>query len=388
MSDNVQDLGGQGTFNPELIERQSDPIIAPVYSTPGDFAAQWATPLNPLEIISMAEEVSLYKTLPALRTTLKEETWREMNVLAFTSGSAYVSFQDGTCPEEFYHSGANTTVTLKAQGAKKSLGISDIMHSMGVAALPMGGINQMLTPVNPAFQGLPGVSNIDAQTVVRIQDMKAQEILLAGILVVNGQDRLLAVGNKTSNSLEYDGIETYLATGTACHQPVSTTGSFTAIGFDRFVAEGNVRPTTVFGHPTALQEFQAGYFQLGFQQSQTIVFTDGNRVVPGYSFASSVNTSVGTLSLVGDLNFGRTDTGNSTFRSRIYALRMSHNGVPLVYRRVQIPLSYKDLNPGCTAISFMLWEKSALVIKHACAHSAASYLFSGRIVTTSPIVGQ
>lgn len=383
MSDVIQDVGGGQPF----VERQSDPVITPAYSTPGDFAAQWATPLNPLEIIAMAEESALYRFLPALRTNLKEETWREMNVLAFTSGSAYISFQDGLCPEEFYHSGNNTTVTLKAQGAKKSLGVSDIMHSMGVAALPMGGINQMSLPQQTPFEGLPGVASLDQASIQRIQDMKAQEILLAGILVVNGQDRLLARGNKTSNSLDYDGIEAFLATGSACHQPVSTTGSFTALLFDRFIAEGAVRPTVVAGHPTALQELQAGYYQLGFQQSQQIVFTDNNRVVPGYSFASSVNTAVGTLSLLADLNFTRTDTGNSTFQSRLYALRMNHNGVPLVYRRVQIPLSYKDLNPGCTAISFMLWEKSALIIKHSCAHSAASYLFSGRIVTTTPLVG-
>jgi hypothetical protein len=383
MSDIIQDLGAGGLG---MVERQADPNVAPVIATPGDFAAQWATPLDPTELIAMAEEASVYKFLPALRTNLKEETWREMNVLAFTSGSAYVSFQDGTCPEEFYHSGANTTVTLKTQGAKKSLGISDIMHSMGVAALPMGGINQMSNPVKN-FEGLPGVAGLDAGTVQRIQDMKAQEILLSGILVINGQDRLVVKGNKTSNSLEYDGIETYLATGTACHVPASSTGTFSAINYDRFLAEGSVRPSTIFGHPTALQEMQAGYYQLGFQQSQQVIFTDGNRVVPGYNFASSVNTSVGTLSMVADLNFTRTNVGGGTFQSTLYALRLSHNGLPLVYRRVQIPLAYKDLVPGCTAISFMLWEKSALVIKHACAHGAFPAVFTGRIVTTSPVIG-
>jgi hypothetical protein len=382
MSDVIQDMAGGAPF----VERASDPVITPTYSTPADFSAQWATPLNPTEVISMAEEASLYKFLPVLGTNLKEETWRELNSLAFTSGSAYVSFADGACPEEYTHNGSNTTVTLKNQGAKKSLGISDIMHSMGVAALPMGGINNMVGPV-PAFAGLPGFQDADPVTVGRIADMKAQEILLSTILVINGQDRLLAVGNVAGNSLEYNGIETFLATGTACHVPASSTGSFTALAYDRFLAESTVRPTTIFGHPTALQELQAGYYQLGFQQSQQIVFTDGNRVVPGYNFASNVNTAMGTLSLVADLNFVRTNTGGSTFKSTLYSLRMSHNGVPLVYRRVQIPLSYKDLNPGCTAISFMLWEKSALIVKHACAHSAFPAIFSGRIVTTSPVIG-
>lgn len=378
----------QDMANPSqpIVERQSDPNVAPAYSTPVDFAAQWATPLDPTELIQQAEEVSLYKWLPSLRTNLKEETWREMSILAFTSGSAYVSFQDGTCPEEYYHNGSNTTITLKTQGVKKTLGISDIMHSMGVAALPMGGINNMTGPYRGG-EGLPGFQSADAATVGRIQDMKAQEILLGGILLLNGIDRLDVQGNASSNSLEYNGIEKLLATGTACHAPATTTGTFTAIGFDRFLSEHPVRPTVFLGHPTALQELQAGYFQLGFQASQQIVFNDGNRVVPGYNFASSVNTAMGTISMVADLNFARTNTGNSTFQSTIYAIRQSHNGVPLLYRRVQIPVSFRDLAPGCTAISFSIWTKQALILKHACAHSVYPALFTGRIVSTVSLIG-
>lgn len=381
----MQDLANGGM---PLVERATDPVISPVYSTPGDFAAQWATPLDPTELLAMAEEASLYKWLPVLRTVLREETWRELNSLAFTSGSSYISFQDGTCPEEYAHSGSNTTVTLKTQGAKKSLGISDIMHSMGVAALPMGGINNMTGPY-ASFEGLPGVQNLDPSTVGRIRDMKAQEIALAGILVLNGQDKLLALGNSAGNSLEYDGIERFFRTGTACHQDANNgTGTFTALTFDRFLVEGTVRPTVLLGHPTTLQEMQSGYFQLGFQGSQLIHFNDsGNRLIPGFSFASSVNTAVGSLSLVADLNFTRTNQGGGLYSGVIYALRMSHNGIPLVYRRVQIPLSYKDLLPGCTAISFMIWEKSALIVKHLCAHSRWGATFTGRIVTTTPVVG-
>jgi hypothetical protein len=385
MSDEVM----QDMSNPHgapIVNRQSDPNISPAYSTPGDFAAQWATPLDPRELIQQAEEVSVYKWLPSLRTTLKEETWREMSLIAFTSGSAYVSFQDGTCPEEYYHQGSNTTVTLKTQGVKKTLGISDIMHSMGVAALPMGGINEMTAPYK-GMEGLPGFQNVDSATVGRIADMKAQEILLGGILLMNGLDRLYVQGNSTSNSLEFNGIEKTLATGSACHAPASTTGAFSAIAFDRFLAEHPVRPTVLLGHPTALQELQAGYFQLGFQASQQITFADGNRVVPGYNFASSVNTAMGTLTMVSDLNFARTDTGNSTFKSTIYALRASHNGMPLVYSRVQIPVSYRDLAPGCTAISFSIWTKQSLIIKHSCAHSIFPALFSGRIVSTVSLIG-
>lgn len=385
MSDVMQDLanGGQGV----LVERASDPVISPVYSTPADFAAQWATPLDPTELVALAEEASLYKWLPVLRTVLKEETWRELSSLAFTSGSSYISFADGTCPEEYTHNGSNTTVTLKTQGAKRSLGISDIMHSMGVASLPMGGINNVVGPY-ASFEGLPGQQNFDASTVGRIRDMKAQEIALAGILVLNGQDRLLVQGNSNGNSLEYDGFERFLRTGTACHADAeSQTGSFTALKFDRFLVEGTVRPTVLMAHPTALQELQSGYFQLGFQGSQVLYHDNGNRIIPGFNFASSVNTAVGSLAMVADLNFTRTNLGGGIFKGIIYALRMSHNGVPLVYRRVQIPLSYKDLLPGCTAISFMIWEKSALVVKHLCAHSIYGAAFTGRIVTTVPVVG-
>lgn len=380
----IQDMANPGAA---FVERQSDPNISPAYSTPSDFAAQWATPLDPTEVIAMAEEVSAYKFIPQMSGMLKEETWRELTSLAFTSGSAYVSFADGTCPEEYSHGGSNTTVTLKTQGAKRSLGISDIMHSQFVASLPMGGINNMTAPVSN-FQGLPGgdYQGLDQVTVGRIQNMKAQEIVLAMILVLNGIDRLIVKGNKTSNSLEFDGIETYLATGTACHVPATTTGSFSALNFDRFLAEGTVRPTVLMGHPTALQELQAGYFALGFQQSQQITFNDGNRVVPGYSFASSVNTAVGTLSMVADLNFTRTNTGGSTFQSTIFALRLSHNGQALVYNRIQIPLSYRELAWGCSAISFSVWAKQALIVKHACAHSAFPAIFSGRIVTTSTLI--
>lgn len=386
----MQDLGngGQGAVletQQLFVSRASDAVRDPQYTTPSDFAAQWATPLNPVEIIALAEEATLYKYLPVLRTNLKEETWRELNSLAFTSGSSYISFQDGYCPEEFQHGGSNTTVTLKNQGAKKTLGISDIMHSMGVAALPMGGINEMTKTYE--MEGLPGIQGLDATTVGRIRDMKAQEIALAAILVVNGQDRLLVQGNSNSNSLEYDGFERILRTGTACHQPAGQTGTFSGIGWDRFLSESTVRPTTIFAHPTALQEVQAAYFQLGFQGSQSLFTQNGNRITPGYNFSSNVNTAMGTLALVADLNFSRTDRGNGTFSTSLFALRMSHNGVPLVYRRVQIPLSYKDLALGCTAIAFQLWEKSALVVKHLCAHSVANYTFTGRILTTTTLVG-
>jgi hypothetical protein len=65
---------------------------------------------------------------------------------------------------------------------------------------------------------------------------------------------------------------------------------------------------------------------------------------------------------------------------------MVHNGEPLVYRRTQIPLAFKDLAPGCTAISFMEWAKTALIMKYRCAQSRYETIFSGRVVTTCPTV--
>jgi len=68
-------------------------------------------------------------------------------------------------------------------------------------------------------------------------------------------------------------------------------------------------------------------------------------------------------------------------------MRMNHNGVPLVYKLTQIPLAMKDLVPGCTAISFEVWAKTALIIKHCCAHGDYTGFFTGRIVTTCPVIG-
>jgi hypothetical protein len=65
---------------------------------------------------------------------------------------------------------------------------------------------------------------------------------------------------------------------------------------------------------------------------------------------------------------------------------MVHNGEPFVYRSTQIPLAFKDLAPGCTAISFMEWAKTALVIKAMCAQGVYASQFSGRVVTTCPTV--
>jgi len=139
-----------------VVQRATDPVVSNV-ATPGDFSAQFPTPLDPTEVITMCEEINLLNAIPERPTGLKEEIWRELNELAFTSGSAYIAFADGACPEEFYHDGDNSTVTLKNLGAKKSLTISDIIHSQAVS-MGGSGIRAMLGG-GVGGSGLPGAGN-------------------------------------------------------------------------------------------------------------------------------------------------------------------------------------------------------------------------------------
>jgi hypothetical protein len=131
----------------------------------------------------------------------------------------------------------------------------------------------------------------------------------------------------------------------------------------------------------------SAYFSLGFQGSEVVNFSDGNRIVPGYNFAGFVNTGVGRLQVVADSNFRRNASGSGAFQADIWALRMTHNGEPLVYRITQVPLSITDLVPGCTAISFEVWAATALVIKACCAQSKYTSQFSGRLTTTCTAIG-
>ena len=373
-----------------VVTRATDPVISNA-ALPADFAAQYPTPLDTTEILAMCEETNLWRNLPEKPTGLKEETYREMTSLAFTSGSSYVAFADYACPEEYTHDGSNTTVTLKNIGAKKSLGISDIMHSAAIAAAGWNGINTLVGP-SSAFSGLPGTSDIGTFQRQHVANVKEKEMRLMATLVLNQADRLLAVGNSSSNSLEFDGIETLVTSALGAHvratSALQASGSFAASEFDRFLSEGCAKPDVVYGHPQAIQEMLSSYFQLwGTSVSiQTLDKGNGNRVTPGFNFAGEVFTGVGTLRVVADANFTRTASGASTFSSSLYPLRTVHNGEPLVYQSVQIPLSFKDLAPGCTAISFMEWSKRALIIKARCAQGRYQSVFSGRIITTCPTV--
>ncbi len=307
-----------------------------------------------------------------------------------TYAPSYIAFQDGYCPEEFNHTGSNYTVYHKNIGAKKSLSFRDIQHSKAVAFANWNGINQIAGGF-PSGEGVPGGSDMPSLQRQTVLDLKEKEVRLAMTIVLNGWDRLLVSGNSASNALEFDGIENYAANvGMTFHnnagQP-SATGSFSAITFDRFLSEACAKPTHVLGHPQAIQEMLSGYFSLGFQGSQVVNFSDGGRIVPGFNFAGFVNTGVGRLAVIADNNFSRTDVGGGTFISRLYPMRFTHDGVPLVYKSVQIPLSYVDLSPGCTAISFEVWAATALIIKGGCSQGKFQSIFTGRIVSTCSTIG-
>ena len=385
----ILNVGEDATKEKAFVARTTDPLILPQpYAQPADFDSQYPTPLDTTEIIDMCEEVNLLRAIPELGGSLNGETWRELTSLAFTSGSSYIAFADGECPEEYTHDGSNISVTLKNLGAKKSLSVRDIKHSSAVAAANWNGINQLVGGF-ASGQGLPGGADLASFQREVVRDVKEKEVRLAMTLVMNGEDRLLVQGDVNTNSLEFDGIENW-ASGTSCtmHTNSNTaSGTFSAAGFDRFLSEGCAKPTHVFGHPQAVQEMMSAYFQLGFQGSQIINYASGNRIVPGFNFAGSVNTGVGTLMVVADNNFRRTNIGGGNFQADLWALRMTHNGEPLVYRRTQIPLSLNDLAPGCTAISFEVWKATVLIIKACCAQGKYTSQFTGRITSTCTVVG-
>lgn len=389
----VNPLEGEKILNPSensaFVARATDPLVVNV-GTPADFSAQFPTPLDPTEILALCEEVTLLQAIPEKRTGLKQETWREMTSLAFTSGSAYIAFTDGACPEEYTHNGANQTVDLKNLGAKKSLTISDIMHSAAVRA-GGSGIEALLGGY-AAGQGLPGASDLATFGREAVADVKEKELRLGMTLVLNGEDRLLAVGSATARPLEFDGIETWVTSANGAHTNSVTgqdaSGTFSAQNFDRWLSEGCAKPTALAGHPAAIQEVMSAYFQLGFQGSQVINVASGDRIVPGFNFGGFVNTGIGRLQVVADSNFTRTASGTNSFSSKVYALRMTHNGEPLVYRSTQIPLSMIDLAPGCTAISFEVWKKTALLVKAMCAQGVYSFgSYTGRVISQCTQIG-
>src|SRR3990167_1423033 len=227
--DVVADMSNGGAF----VSRATDPVVSNV-ATPGDFAAQFPTPLDPTEILTLCEEVALLQAIPEQRTGLQQVIWREMNALAFTSGSAYIAFADGVCPEEYSHSGNNSTLNLKNLGAKKSLTISDIMHSAAVIA-GGSGIEALLGGY-AAGQGLPGGNDVATFGRQAIRDLKEKEVRLGRPLGRIAEDRPLPVGNVDTRPVEFDGIEGWVTSGNGA-QSATSSGTFSAQGFDRFLSE-------------------------------------------------------------------------------------------------------------------------------------------------------
>ena len=386
----VLNLGADALQEKAFVSKTTDPVILPQpYSQPADFSAQYPTPLDTTEIIDLCEDVNLLRTIPEIGTSLSAETWREMTSLAFTSGSNYLAFADGECPYEYSHDGSNTTVTLKNIGAKKSLSVRDIKHSMAVASANWNGINTLVGGL-PGSEGLPGGSDLASFQRETVRSVKEKEVRLAMTLVMNGEDGLLVNGDHSDNSLEFTGIEKW-ATNYSCTMHTSSataaSGTFSAASFDQWLSESCAKPTHVFGHPSAIQEMLSAYFQLGFAGSQVVNFSDGGRITPGFNFAGFVNTGVGRLTVVADSHFRKTASGATSFQADLWALRMTHNGEPLVYRKTQIPLSLTDLAPGCTAVSFEVWKATALIIKACCAQGKYTALFTGRLVTTCTQLG-
>ena len=61
---NLGNEGGKSYASEPMVARATDPVISPAYAVPGDFAAQYPTPLDPTEIIAMCEEITLWQALP------------------------------------------------------------------------------------------------------------------------------------------------------------------------------------------------------------------------------------------------------------------------------------------------------------------------------------
>lgn len=382
MSEQILDVKDGSSFDEASVQRATDPVL-PSVITPADFAEQYPTPLDTTELLPFCEDITVWRAIPEERTGLQAYTWREMSDLDWLTGSNLIAFADGYCPEGFEHTGSNSTVTLKNIGAYKSLTISDILHSQAVAGADWNGINRLLGGM-ASGEGLPGAQDVGTFQAESIANLKAKEMRLAGTLVMNGWDRLLCVGDASTRALEFDGIEGWMTnTCTAHSNDNDASGTFSGLGFDRYLSEACAKPTHIFGHSTAIQELMSAYFQLGFQGSQVINVADGSRIVPGFNFAGTVNTGIGRLTVIADDNFTRANAGGGAFQTTLYALRMVHNGDPLVYKITQIPLAFKDLAPGCTAIAFQIWAKTALIIKMCCAQGTYTTQMTGRVSVTS-----
>lgn len=358
-----------------LQTRATDPLIAgtPPYRA-NDFTLEFGVPVDTTEIMALCEEISLYDGLPEVINGANTDSWLEMNALYFTGGQNFVAFGNGECPEEYTSNTVNRTVAKKHLGAKRTLSQSDIVHSMASIAAGYG-VSALVGPT--AAWDSPNTFMRSA-----VGDAKEKEIRRAMTLTLNGWDELLVKGSVSNNAEEFDGIETIITTGNGARANFDNavySGTFSAARFDEWIAAGCARPTHIFGHPTALQALKMGYWGLGANSGPAQIVTNGSNgaIRAGLTFVDVIQTAIGPITLIGDTRFSRTDHGDGTFSSNLYPIRMVHNGEPLLYKATQIPLNFKDLAPGCTAISFMTWAVSALTIKHMCAQGVYRSRFAG-----------
>src|SRR5574343_10096 len=106
------------------------------------------------------------------------------------------------------------------------------MHSMAVAALPMGAINTLIGGA-PSGEGLPGAYDLGTFQRESVKNLAEKEIRLGETLVLNGWDRYLVNGNTSTSSLQFDGIENW-ATNMSCTMHTndnSASGTFSATSF-------------------------------------------------------------------------------------------------------------------------------------------------------------
>jgi hypothetical protein len=370
-SEGADQMAAENRSQTQIVQKGTDPLIGtqPVVS-PADLAIEFGTPIDVTEIITLCEETGLYEAIPEVINGSQTENWREKTALEFASGTAWIGFTPGGCPEELTSTTGNATaVTKKHIGIMSTLTESDIQHS--IASIAAGyGVRYLVGPAN-----VSGTPTMVRDSIRSLMDKKIKEQM---ITVLNGWDSLLVKGNDSVNTLEFDGMENMVTAANGARSNVllsAYSGTFSATRFDEWLAAGCAKPTHIFGHPTALQALQLGYWGLG-SNSQNLNFT-GTNIVPGLTFGMAINTAIGRLPLVADSRFTRTDHSNGTFSTSLFALRMVHNGEPLVYKATQIPLSYKELPAGCSAISFETWAVTALVIKHMCAHGVYRTRFDG-----------
>lgn len=379
-------LSGNGQGDDGLIEKTvTDPVVLlQPYTQPSDYTAQYPQPLDPTEILTECEEISVWRALPEVVTPFNADQWREMTDVDFATATGLANdgfFSKGGCPDRITATGGNITVTRQHLGAQQTLAFEDIQHSAAVAAIRGLGISRLMTHT---------VGGPDVIDVVR--DAKAKEIKKQEIIVLNNWDLALVKGDSAVNALAFDGIETQVTAAAGARCNADTTGTFDIEEFDNHLVAGCAKPTHIFGHPKALEAVKKGYLALGAvsgtQPVQQIVVdraADGG-VIPGMVLADEVFTSAGRMILVPDFRFTATQVADHAFSSTLYALRVRHGGEPIVYKSTQTPLVFKDLTPGCTSISFMVYTVTALVVKHLCAQACFTSQFTGVVGTGCDVV--